>query len=178
MTSRSALNRLRSDLHFYPVPFDKLVAPVCPEAKLRKLVRNMIYDGVVAHLLGIDLEEMQQGAVQAVRRPESQSRRAELGRGTGRQGIRREEPRQDRSIPRRAHERDRGQDHHRRQLGRGARLRVRRGDGAYLVSDHAFFVSGRSADRLPETFPHGSGNGQGNVSPSFRRRMNSHPSAW
>ena len=24
------LNALRSDLHFYPVPFDKLVAPVCP----------------------------------------------------------------------------------------------------------------------------------------------------
>jgi 2-oxoglutarate ferredoxin oxidoreductase subunit alpha len=52
------LNQLRSDLHFYPVPFDKLVGPVCPEAKLRKLVRNMIYDGVVAHLLGIDLEEI------------------------------------------------------------------------------------------------------------------------
>jgi 2-oxoglutarate ferredoxin oxidoreductase subunit alpha len=52
------LNELRDDLHFYPVPFDKLVAPVCPEAKLRKLVRNMIYDGVVAHLLGIDLEEI------------------------------------------------------------------------------------------------------------------------
>ena len=31
------------------MPFDKLVAPVCPEPKLRKLVRNMIYDGVVAH---------------------------------------------------------------------------------------------------------------------------------
>src|SRR6058998_2125635 len=45
------LNQLRSDLHFFPVPFDKLVAPVCPEAKLRKLVRNMIYDGVVANLL-------------------------------------------------------------------------------------------------------------------------------
>src|SRR5713226_8366267 len=52
------LNALRSDLHFYPVPYDKLVGPVCPEAKLRKLVRNMIYDGVVAQLLGIDLEEM------------------------------------------------------------------------------------------------------------------------
>jgi len=51
-------NQVRSDLHFYPVPFDKLVTPVCPEAKLRKLVRNMIYDGVVAHLLNIDLEEM------------------------------------------------------------------------------------------------------------------------
>src|SRR5712691_6902870 len=48
------LNALRSDLHFYPVPFDKLVGPVCPDAKLRKLVRNMIYDGVVAKLLGID----------------------------------------------------------------------------------------------------------------------------
>jgi 2-oxoglutarate/2-oxoacid ferredoxin oxidoreductase subunit alpha len=52
------LNALRSDLHFYPVPFDKLVGPVCPEARLRKLVRNMIYDGVVANLLGIDLEEI------------------------------------------------------------------------------------------------------------------------
>ncbi len=52
------LNALRSDLHFYPVPFDKLVAPVCPEARLRKLVRNMIYDGVVAHLLGVELEEI------------------------------------------------------------------------------------------------------------------------
>jgi 2-oxoglutarate/2-oxoacid ferredoxin oxidoreductase subunit alpha len=52
------LNALRSDLHFYPVPFDKLVGPVCPEARLRKLVRNMIYDGVVANLLGIDMEEI------------------------------------------------------------------------------------------------------------------------
>jgi len=52
------LNKVRSDLHFYPVPFDKLVAPVCPEPKLRKLVRNMIYDGILVHLLGIDLEEV------------------------------------------------------------------------------------------------------------------------
>jgi 2-oxoglutarate/2-oxoacid ferredoxin oxidoreductase subunit alpha len=52
------LGELRSDVHFYPVPFDKLVAAVCPEARLRKLVRNMIYDGVLAHLLGIDLDEV------------------------------------------------------------------------------------------------------------------------
>jgi len=52
------LNALRSDLHFYPVPYDKLVGPVCPEAKLRKLVRNMIYDGVVAWLLSIEMEEV------------------------------------------------------------------------------------------------------------------------
>jgi 2-oxoglutarate ferredoxin oxidoreductase subunit alpha len=52
------LNELRGDLHFYPVPFDKLVAPVCPEARLRKLVRNMIYDGVVAQLLSIEMDEI------------------------------------------------------------------------------------------------------------------------
>src|SRR3989338_9724455 len=44
------LKSLRSDLMFYPVPFDKLVAPVCPDARLRRLVRNMIYVGVLAHL--------------------------------------------------------------------------------------------------------------------------------
>jgi 2-oxoglutarate/2-oxoacid ferredoxin oxidoreductase subunit alpha len=48
------LNGLRTDLVFYPVPFDKLVGPVCPDAKLRRLVRNMIYDGILAKLLGID----------------------------------------------------------------------------------------------------------------------------
>src|SRR5205823_9199673 len=53
------LNALRSDLVFYPVPFDKLVAPVCPDAKLRRLVRNMIYDGILAKLLGIDMALME-----------------------------------------------------------------------------------------------------------------------
>src|SRR5437016_8478787 len=48
------LDALRNDVVFYPVPFDKLVTPVCPDAKLRRLVSNMIYDGVVAKLLGID----------------------------------------------------------------------------------------------------------------------------
>src|SRR5947208_7364381 len=53
------LDALRNDLVFYPVPFDKLVAPVCPDAKLRRLVRNMIYDGILAKLLGIDLALME-----------------------------------------------------------------------------------------------------------------------
>src|SRR3954454_3646264 len=57
------LNELRSDLHFYPVPFDKLVGPVCPEAKLRKLVRNMIYDGVVAQILSIEMAEIRNALV-------------------------------------------------------------------------------------------------------------------
>ena len=53
------LGSLRDDLIFYSVPFDKLVAPVCPEAKLRKLVKNMIYVGVVARLLEIDMGEVE-----------------------------------------------------------------------------------------------------------------------
>src|SRR5438874_3598169 len=53
------LTTLRTDLVFYPVPFDKLVTAVCPDAKLRRLVRNMIYDGILAKLLGIDLPLME-----------------------------------------------------------------------------------------------------------------------
>jgi 2-oxoglutarate ferredoxin oxidoreductase subunit alpha len=53
------LDRLRDDLIFYPVPFDQMVTPICPEAKLRKLVRNMIYDGVVARLLGVEMPEIE-----------------------------------------------------------------------------------------------------------------------
>jgi 2-oxoglutarate ferredoxin oxidoreductase subunit alpha len=53
------LKGLRTDLAFYPVPFDKIVATVCPDAKLRRLVRNMIYDGVLSYLLDIELGEME-----------------------------------------------------------------------------------------------------------------------
>jgi 2-oxoglutarate/2-oxoacid ferredoxin oxidoreductase subunit alpha len=53
------LSNLRNDLTFYAVPYDKLVAAVCPEAKLRKLVKNMIYVGVVAQLLDIDMAEVE-----------------------------------------------------------------------------------------------------------------------
>jgi len=53
------LSSLRNDLTFYAVPYDKLVAAVCPEAKLRKLVKNMIYVGVVAKLLDLDMAEVE-----------------------------------------------------------------------------------------------------------------------
>ena len=53
------LASLRDDLIFYPVPFDKLVVDICRDAKLRRLVRNMIYDGVLARLLDIDMSEME-----------------------------------------------------------------------------------------------------------------------
>jgi 2-oxoglutarate/2-oxoacid ferredoxin oxidoreductase subunit alpha len=53
------LSALRTDVLFYPVPFDKIVAEVCKDAKLRRLVKNMIYDGVLSRLLNIDLAEME-----------------------------------------------------------------------------------------------------------------------
>jgi 2-oxoglutarate ferredoxin oxidoreductase subunit alpha len=53
------LDKLRDDLAFYSVPYDKLVAAVCPEAKLRKLVKNMVYVGVVAQLLEIEMGEVE-----------------------------------------------------------------------------------------------------------------------
>src|SRR5271170_5490107 len=50
------LKQYRDDVVCYPVPFDKITAAVCPEAKLRKLVKNMVYVGVMAHLLEIDMD--------------------------------------------------------------------------------------------------------------------------
>ena len=57
------LSGLRQDISFYSVPYDKLVGTVCPEAKLRRLVKNMIYVGVVDFLLGIDLGESEKAVV-------------------------------------------------------------------------------------------------------------------
>src|SRR5947209_6766826 len=79
------LNELRSDLHFYPVPFDKPVRPACPEAKLRKLVRNMIYDGVVAQLLRIDMQEIRQALVKQFGKKKAKA--AELNWGACKAGF-------------------------------------------------------------------------------------------
>jgi 2-oxoglutarate/2-oxoacid ferredoxin oxidoreductase subunit alpha len=55
------LKQYREDVVCYPVPFDKLTAAVCPEAKLRKLVKNMVYVGVVAQILQFDLAVVEKG---------------------------------------------------------------------------------------------------------------------
>ena len=55
------LKQYREDVVFYPVPFDAITAAICPEAKLRKLVKNMVYVGVVAQLLRIDLGVVESG---------------------------------------------------------------------------------------------------------------------
>jgi len=53
------LEDLRDDLFFYPVPFDKLVNEVSRDVKLRRRVRNMIYDGVLSRLLGVEIDQME-----------------------------------------------------------------------------------------------------------------------
>jgi 2-oxoglutarate ferredoxin oxidoreductase subunit alpha len=53
------LRQFRDDVACYPVPFDKLTAAVCPEAKLRKLVKNMIYVGVAAQLLKMNMADVE-----------------------------------------------------------------------------------------------------------------------
>ncbi len=55
------LKQYRDDVVCYPVPFDKITVSICPEAKLRKLVKNMVYVGAVAQLFGIDLGVVESG---------------------------------------------------------------------------------------------------------------------
>jgi 2-oxoglutarate ferredoxin oxidoreductase subunit alpha len=52
------LNQYRRDLAFFPVPFAKLATEITPDSRLRKLLANMIYVGVVGDLLEIDPAEM------------------------------------------------------------------------------------------------------------------------
>ena len=53
------LDTVRDDLVFYPVPFDALVRDVSRDVKMRRRVRNMIYDGVLSRLLGVELDQME-----------------------------------------------------------------------------------------------------------------------
>ena len=53
------LDSVRNDLVFYPVPFDTLVAEVTRDVKMRRRIRNMIYDGVLSRLLGVELDQME-----------------------------------------------------------------------------------------------------------------------
>jgi 2-oxoglutarate/2-oxoacid ferredoxin oxidoreductase subunit alpha len=53
------LDALRSDVFFYPVPFQKLVLELVHDGKLRRLAINMIYVGVAAWLLGVDMGEIE-----------------------------------------------------------------------------------------------------------------------
>ena len=53
------LKHLRKDLHFFPIPFSKLAGSITTDSRLRRLLANMIYVGVVGDLMDIDPAEME-----------------------------------------------------------------------------------------------------------------------
>jgi 2-oxoglutarate ferredoxin oxidoreductase subunit alpha len=59
------IERVRTDVHLVPVPFQTLVREVCPAVALRRLVVNMIYVGVLAELLGIEVAEIERALAKA-----------------------------------------------------------------------------------------------------------------
>jgi 2-oxoglutarate ferredoxin oxidoreductase subunit alpha len=48
----------RNDAVFFEVPFQKIAHELADDAKMRKLLTNMIYVGVIAELIGIEREEI------------------------------------------------------------------------------------------------------------------------
>ncbi|HKS23706.1 MAG TPA: 2-oxoacid:acceptor oxidoreductase family protein, partial [Thermoanaerobaculia bacterium] len=49
---------MRGDVTFFEVPFAKLAAELSQDSRLRKLLTNMVYVGVIAELIGIEREEI------------------------------------------------------------------------------------------------------------------------
>ncbi|MDQ3280237.1 MAG: 2-oxoacid:acceptor oxidoreductase subunit alpha [Acidobacteriota bacterium] len=49
---------IRNDITFFEVPFAKLAVDLAEDSKLRKLLTNMIYVGIVAELIGIERDEI------------------------------------------------------------------------------------------------------------------------
>ena len=49
---------IRDDITYFEVPFAKLAAGLAEDSKLRKLLTNMVYVGIVAELIGIDRAEI------------------------------------------------------------------------------------------------------------------------
>ncbi|HEX7191385.1 MAG TPA: 2-oxoacid:acceptor oxidoreductase subunit alpha [Thermoanaerobaculia bacterium] len=50
--------QFRKDVVFFEVPFQKIAHELADDAKLRKLLTNMIYVGVIAELIGIERDEI------------------------------------------------------------------------------------------------------------------------
>lgn len=49
---------IRNDVTYYEVPFAKLAGELAQDSRLRKLLTNMVYVGVIAELIGIEREEI------------------------------------------------------------------------------------------------------------------------
>ena len=55
------LKGVRSDISCYEAPFMKLAAEVTSDSRIRKLLANMVYVGILGRLLSIDPREIEKG---------------------------------------------------------------------------------------------------------------------
>ena len=90
------LSSLRDDLIFYPVPFAQLATQISSDSRLRKLLANMLYVGVVGELLQIDQEQIKNaigkqfmGKTKAI---ELNQQAIDIGAQWARENIRKSDP--------------------------------------------------------------------------------------
>ena len=121
---------------------------MCPEAKLRKLVRNMIYDGVVAHLLSIDMEEIRKALVKQFGKRKAKA--AELNWGAAQAGYDYAAKTFTKTDPFRVERMNAtaGKIIIDGNAACALGCHVRRSHGGDVVSDHAVLLAGGIADRL------------------------------
>ncbi len=90
------LKGLRNDVTCYEVPFQKLAGQVAPDARLRKLLANMCYVGVAAHLLEIDVAEVEKAILKQFKsKPkaaEANIRAMQVGRDFARANLAKSDP--------------------------------------------------------------------------------------
>ena len=156
------LEKVRSDLVFYPVPFNDLARDVVDEPRLRKLLANMIYVGVVAQLLEVDRKEIRSSIEKQFK---AKAKAVELNVKAVDIGFDYAEktPHQGGSAPGRAHGPDGGEDPDRRQRRRSARLDVCGRHRRHLVPHHPVVEPRRAAHRLPQGLPNRREDGQGHL---------------
>ncbi|MBI4057356.1 MAG: 2-oxoacid:acceptor oxidoreductase subunit alpha [Elusimicrobia bacterium] len=86
----------RDDIIYYPVPFAKLAARHITDIKLKKPLTNMIYVGVLAHLLGIE-DVAVEGAIRHQLRDKEKAIKInldaiDLGRKYARENFKKQDP--------------------------------------------------------------------------------------
>ena len=90
------LNDVRSDVKHYQVPFTELAVKASENLKLRKLLTNMLYVGVVAELINIDYPEIEkaianqfEGKAKAI---DLNLNAVKLGREWARENLKKDDP--------------------------------------------------------------------------------------
>jgi 2-oxoglutarate ferredoxin oxidoreductase subunit alpha len=71
------LSGFRNDIHFYEAPIFKLSEPIASDPKIRKFLANMTYLGIIAHILSLDVSELEKALL---REFQKKTKAAEINR--------------------------------------------------------------------------------------------------